>query len=127
VIEAVATFLFLFVIAAVATDKGTPWHGVLAPVAIGGFVFVAATAVGPFTSGSFNPARSLAPALVSGEFTALWVFLVGPCLGGALGGYLYSYLRQAGPVLPWLEREQGAAVEAVPAVPDEPAPASGGD
>jgi glycerol uptake facilitator-like aquaporin len=91
--EGVATLLFVMVISAVATDTNAPWNGVLAPVAIGGFIFVAA--IGPFTSGSFNPARSLAPALLEGSFGDLWVFLVGPLVGGALGGIAYAAIRRS--------------------------------
>lgn len=96
VLEAVATFLFLLVISAVATDERAAWHGTFAPVAIGGFIFTAATVIGPFTSGSFNPARSLTPALVGASFSHLWVFLIGPAVGGALGGFFFSFMRQAG-------------------------------
>jgi MIP family channel proteins len=96
VLEAVATFLFLMVISSVATDERAPWHGAFAPVAIGGFIFTAAIVVGPFTSGSFNPARSLAPALVTADFSHLWVFLVGPAIGGAVGGFVFSFMRRAG-------------------------------
>jgi aquaporin NIP len=96
VLEAVATFLFLLVISAVATDERAAWHGTFAPVAIGGFIFTAATVIGPFTSGSFNPARSLTPALVAASFSHLWLFLVGPAIGGAAGGFVFSVLRQAG-------------------------------
>lgn len=92
-IEAVVTFLFLLVISSVATDKEAPWNGVLAPVAIGGFIFTMATVAGPFTSGSFNPARSLAPALVTGNFDRLWIFLLGPAIGGILGGFVFTLLR----------------------------------
>jgi MIP family channel proteins len=98
-IEAVATFLFLLVISSVATDSAAPWHGLLAPVAIGGFIFTAATWAGPFTSCSFNPARSLAPSLVTGTYTSEWVFLLGPIVGGAAGGALFSFIRRPGTFL----------------------------
>jgi MIP family channel proteins len=60
--ELVAVFLFVSVIITVATDDSAPWKGVLAPVAIGGFIFVAAVTIGPTSGGSFNPARSIDPA-----------------------------------------------------------------
>jgi MIP family channel proteins len=93
VIEAVATFLFVMLISAVATDKRAPWNGVLAPLAIGGFIFTAALTMGPFTSGSFNPARSLAPALYGGG-KDLWVFIVAPLVGGIVGGVAYWAVRR---------------------------------
>ncbi len=93
-LEAVATALFVLVIITVATDKRAPWNGVLAPIAIGGFVFAGATVVGPFTGGSFNPARSLAPAIVAGSLGHVWVYLVGPLLGGAVGGLASMVLRR---------------------------------
>lgn len=95
-LETIATAMFLWVILAVATDDRAAWHGVFAPVAIGGFIFVAAQVVGPFSSGSFNPARSIAPAIAAGEFGDLWIFIVGPIVGGIIGGLTYTYLRQAG-------------------------------
>ena len=95
-LEALVTFLFLFVIMAVATDTRAAWHGVMAPIAIGGFIFTAATVAGPLTSGSFNPVRFLAPALVAGSFQEVWVFLIGPTLGAAAAGFAYAFIRQAG-------------------------------
>jgi aquaporin NIP len=95
-LETIATAMFLWVILAVATDDRAAWHGVFAPIAIGGFIFVAANVVGPFSSGSFNPARSIAPAIAAGEFSDLWIFIVGPIVGGIIGGLTYTYLRQAG-------------------------------
>ena len=92
-VELVGTLLFVMVISAVATDKEAPWNGILAPVAIGGFIYVAATVIGPFSSGSFNPARSLAPAIVQGDFHDLWIFILGPLIGGVLGGLAYTGLR----------------------------------
>jgi len=94
VLEIIATFLFLIVIHAVATDTRAPWHGLLAPVAIGGFIFTAAVVVGPASGGSFNPARSIAPAIISGQFDNLWIYIVGPLVGGVLGGLMYTWLRR---------------------------------
>ena len=93
-LEIIATLLFVVVIHAVATDKRAPWQGVFAPVAIGGFIFTAATVVGPISGGSFNPARSLAPVLVSGGWGEVWIYIFGPLIGGAAAGVLYGALRR---------------------------------
>ena len=45
-----------------------------------------------FTSAGVNPARSLAPAIASGEFGDIWVFLVGPAIGAILGWVLYKFI-----------------------------------
>ena len=74
-----------------------PWNGVFAPFAIGLFIFIAATVCGPITSGSFNPARSITPALIDGNFSHLWVFIVGPLAGGALGGLVNRIIREPDP------------------------------
>ena len=94
-VELVATALFLLVITTVATDDRAPWHGVFAPVAIGGFIFVIANVIGPISSGSLNPARSVAPAIVAASFSHLWVFIVGPLLGGAIGGFVAAWFRRS--------------------------------
>jgi MIP family channel proteins len=94
VLEMITTFLFVTVILAVATDKRAPWQGVFAPVAIGGFIFTAAVVVGPASGGSFNPARSIAPAIISGQYSKLWIYIVGPLVGGAVAGPVYAWLRR---------------------------------
>lgn len=94
VLELIFTFLFVLVIATVAADKRAPWNGVFAPFAIGLFIFTAATVCGPFTGGSFNPARSITPALIDGTFTHLWIYIVGPLAGGALGGFVNARVRE---------------------------------
>ena len=100
VLEIIATFLFLLVILTVATDARAPWNGVLAPVAIGMFIFTAATVVGPISGGSFNPARSLAPAIVAGQWGDVWIYIVGPLIGGAIAGAVHMYFRSTEPVTP---------------------------
>jgi MIP family channel proteins len=94
VLEMITTFFFVTVILAVATDKRAPWQGLFAPVAIGGFIFTAAVVVGPASGGSFNPARSIAPAIISGQYSKLWIYIVGPLVGGAVAGPVYAWLRR---------------------------------
>jgi MIP family channel proteins len=94
VLEGIATFLFVMLIHAVATDTRAPWQGLFAPAAIGAFIFTAATVVGPASGGSFNPARSIAPAIIAGEFSDLWIYIAGPLVGGAVAGSLYGFLRK---------------------------------
>ena len=93
VVEVIATAFLVMVISAVATDSRAPWFGILAPIAIGGYILVAASAFGPISGGSFNPARSLAPAIVAPSWTHLWIYLVGPFVGGAIGGKLFWFVR----------------------------------
>ena len=90
-IELVATAIFVFVMIAVATDDRTPAAAV--GIAIGFALTAVLMLAGPVTGGSVNPARSLAPALVSGTFDDLWVFLTAPFIGGAIGALLYEFLR----------------------------------
>ncbi len=87
-LELIATALFVIVICTVATDDRAPWKGVMAPLLIGLFIFTAAVAIGPASGGSFNPARSFDPALFNGNFSDLWIYLVGPLAGGVIGGAL---------------------------------------
>ena len=81
------TFFLMFVILGVAV--GAKEVGLLAGVAIGGTVAFEALMGGPVSGASMNPARSLAPALVSLDLTALWVYLVGPTFGALLAVAAY--------------------------------------
>ena len=89
--EVALTFLLMFVIMAVATD--TRAVGEAAAIAIGGTVGLDALFGGPISGASMNPARSLGPALVSGDLHALWIYLAAPLLGAALGAAAYQLVR----------------------------------
>jgi aquaporin NIP len=102
VYELTLTAFLMFVIMAVATD--TRAVGAAAAIAIGGTVGLDALFGGPITGASMNPARSLGPALVSGELHDLWLYLVAPTLGAALGAFAYQLVRGEHPGRPAEER-----------------------
>ena len=81
VLELILTGLLMFVILCVAT--GSKEQGLMAGIAIGGTVGLEAMFAGPICGASMNPARSVAPALVSGHLASLWVYVAGPLLGAA--------------------------------------------
>ncbi len=81
VMEFVLTFFLMFVILSVST--GAKEKGPTAGMVIGAVVGLEALFAGPISGASMNPARSLAPALVSGELEHLWVYLAAPVLGAA--------------------------------------------
>jgi MIP family channel proteins len=89
--ELVMTFFLMFVIMAVATD--TRAVGEAAAIAIGGTIGLDAMFGGPISGASMNPMRSLGPALVSGDLHALWLYIVAPLVGAALGGLAYQFVR----------------------------------
>ena len=91
VYEGVMTAFLMFVIMAVATD--TRAVGAAAAIAIGGTVGLDALFGGVVTGASMNPARSLGPAIAAGEWTDLWLYIVGPVVGAALGAVAYQLVR----------------------------------
>jgi aquaporin NIP len=93
VYEAALTAFLMFVIMAVATDTRAVGAG--AAIAIGGTVGLDALFGGPITGASMNPARSIGPALVSGELHDLWIYIVAPIAGAALGALTYQLVRGA--------------------------------
>src|SRR5262245_48932906 len=78
-LEVVLTLLLMFVILSVST--GAKENGLMAGVAVGSVVALEALFAGPISGASMNPARSLAPALLSWRFESLWVYLTAPLLG----------------------------------------------
>ena len=105
--------------------------------AIGGTIALDAMFGGPISRASMNPARSLAPALVSGNLHALWRYLLAPIHGTSLGALTYQFIRSEPtkpdqvlhPVAEHRHREQARALPAAASilllVPPDPAPAQG--
>lgn len=91
VLEAVLTFLLMFVITSVATDVRAV--GQAAAIAIGGTIGLEALFAGPISGASMNPARSLAPALVSWTWTDQWLYIAGPMIGAIAGVFAYRFVR----------------------------------
>jgi glycerol uptake facilitator-like aquaporin len=89
--ELVLSGFLMFVILAVATD--TRAVGEAAAIAIGGTIALDAMFGGPISGASMNPARSVGPALVSGNLHALWLYIVAPVLGTSVGGLAYQFVR----------------------------------
>lgn len=93
-LEVLLGFFLMFVILGVST--GSKEKGLLAGVAVGGIVGLGALVGGPISGGSLNPARSLAPALVSGSLGSLWIYLAAPTLGAGLAVLACRCVREPG-------------------------------
>ncbi len=82
VMEVIITFFLMFVILNVAT--GSKEQGLMAGLTIGFYIMLAALFAGPITRASLNPARSIGPALVSGNMEELWLYILAPIVGALL-------------------------------------------
>ena len=82
VMEVVLSFILMYVILSVST--GAKEKGITAGLAIGMTVLLLALFGGPVTGASMNPARSFAPAVVSGELSALWLYVLAPITGALI-------------------------------------------
>jgi MIP family channel proteins len=87
-VEILITFILVFVVMAVATDGRAP--AAIAPIAVGFALAVGVFIAGPVTGGSVNPARSLGPMLVAADLSSVWLYILGPTIGGVLGALLYD-------------------------------------
>jgi MIP family channel proteins len=82
ILELILTLLLMFVILNVST--GAKEKGITAGIAVGAVIALEALFAGKICGASMNPARSLAPALVSGHLEHLWIYLIAPLLGSCL-------------------------------------------
>jgi len=94
VLEVVLTFFLMLVILSVST--GAKEKGITAGIAIGATIALEAMFAGPVCGASMNPARSLAPAIVSGHIESLWVYLFAPVIGALLAVPACCAFREPG-------------------------------
>lgn len=88
VLEGVLTF---FLVIAVFASGIYNRNGNLAGVAIGWVLAMDILAGGPLTGASMNPARTLGPALATGDLSYVWMYIVGPLAGGGVAALVYEY------------------------------------
>ncbi|MDX6439171.1 MAG: aquaporin [Gaiellaceae bacterium] len=98
-LEAILTFLLVWVIFATAVDPGGAFKSI-AGLAIGLTITIDILAAGPLTGAAMNPARALGPELVQNVWSDFWVYIIGPGAGAAVAALLYDrlYLRPLAPV-----------------------------
>jgi aquaporin Z len=89
-IEAVMTFLFIFVILGTTSKFG---NGTMAGLAIGTTLMLIHLVTIPVTGTSVNPARSLGPAIFAGgkALAQLWLFFVAPILGAVIAAIVWRF------------------------------------
>jgi MIP family channel proteins len=87
VLEAILTF---FLVCAVFASGIHNLNGNAAGLAIGLVLTMDILAGGPLTGASMNPARTFGPAVATGDLSYLWMYIVGPALGGAAAALLYD-------------------------------------
>lgn len=92
IFEIILTFFLMFVIISVAS--GPKEKGFVAGVAIGNTIALDALFGGPVSGASMNPARSLAPALISGRLDPLWIYLTAPFIGACVAVMIWQLVGQ---------------------------------
>ncbi len=90
-IEFILTFFLMIVIMNVAL--GSKEVGVLAGISIGATILLEATFAGPITGASMNPARSVAPGILSGNTNEIWLYIVAPLLGSSFAASVWRGMR----------------------------------
>ncbi len=92
ILEFILTFILMLVIMNVA--HGSKEQGIMAGLAIGATVMLEAMFAGPVSGASMNPARSLAPALVSGHTEFVWIYIVSTIPGAVAAIPVWSLLHK---------------------------------
>jgi aquaporin Z len=88
-LEGILTFFLVFTVFAVAVD-GRGAFKIVAGLPIGFVIFFDILMGGPMTGGAMNPARWFGPALVSGNWSNGWLYIIGPIVGGIIAALVYE-------------------------------------
>ena len=94
ILEILLTFILMLTILNVST--GAKEKGITAGIAVGAVIALEAMFAGPICGASMNPARSFAPALLSGRFEHLWLYLIAPFIGAATAMLACRCIRERG-------------------------------
>ena len=78
------------------TASGAQNIGPIGALAVGGYIALAGLWASPLEGASMNPVRSFAPDLIANDFTAYWIYLVGPFVGASIAVVLAYALRGPG-------------------------------
>lgn len=92
ILEFILSFFLMLVILNVS--KGSRELGLLAGIAIGSTVLMEAMFAGPVSGASMNPARSLSPAIISGNTSTIWIYLVAPVTGTITGAFTWMFIKK---------------------------------
>lgn len=91
IIEVVLTFfLMLTILGITSKEENSSVVGLMIGLVVTGIILFA----GPISGGSFNPARSFAPALLSGNLTSLWIYIAAPTLGTILAVSIWKFFKE---------------------------------
>lgn len=90
VFEFILNYFLMLIILYVAL--GSKEVGVIAGIAIGATILLEAMYAGPISGASMNPARSLAPGIISGKIETLWIYLIAPPLGAIAGSLTWKLM-----------------------------------
>jgi aquaporin Z len=91
ILEIILTYFLMIVILFVSQNKSvTQFTG----VAVGATVMLEALFAGPITGASMNPARSIAPAIVSGNISELWIYIIAPIVGAILASLTWNLMKE---------------------------------
>ncbi len=91
IIETIMTFILMMVILRVST--GAKEKGFTAGIVIGFTVWFLILFGGPITGTSLNPTRSIAPAIVSGNWQSIWIYLTAPFVGAVLAVFVHRVIH----------------------------------
>lgn len=91
VLEIILTYLLMMVILFVSQNKSVSQF---TGVAVGATVMLEALFAGPITGASMNPARSISPAMVSGNIADLWIYIVAPIIGAILASLTWNIMKE---------------------------------